>query len=116
MIRQRQIALAMAMLAMTAYAGAASGEGNSAAGRDKDNAITAQDQSTKPADVQLTQKIRQELMKRDFSEAARNLTVVTVDGTVTLKGAVATEAEKARVRALAGSYAAKVNNEIVVSK
>lgn len=75
---------------------------------------TAQDQSTKPADAEITRKIRQGLMSRDLSLRAKNVTIVTESGMVTLKGTVATAAEKRTIQEVATSIAPNVRNDIVV--
>lgn len=50
--------------------------------------VTAEDQSTRPSDVEVTRKIRVALMKEKLSMAAKNVTIITRDGKVILKGAV----------------------------
>ena len=78
--------------------------------------ITAQDQSTKPMDAEITRKIRRALMKRDLSSSAKNLTVVTREGVVTLKGRVATLEERRVVEDIAKAQSKTVRNQIVVRK
>lgn len=78
--------------------------------------ITAQDQSTEPLDAEITRKIRRALMKRDLSTEAQNLTVVTREGVVTLKGRVATREEKRVVESIAKAQSKTVRNQIVVRK
>src|SRR5690242_14173540 len=58
--------------------------------RDRDhNAITPFSQSTNRSDVEMTRKIRRALTKdKSLSTMARNIKVVTMDGTVILRGPV----------------------------
>jgi hyperosmotically inducible periplasmic protein len=65
--------------------------------RDRSNgAITPLDQSNKPADIAMTRQIRRALMAdKSLSTTAQNVKVITIDGTVILRGPVNTEHEKA---------------------
>lgn len=78
--------------------------------------LTAQDQSNKEADVEVTRQIRQGLMDRELSTSARNVKIITRDGTVTLKGNVASAAEKQTVKDVAKSKAGQmtVKDELVI--
>lgn len=80
--------------------------------------LTAGDQSTKPADVEITRQIRQELMKKDLSTQAKNITIITTDGVVTLKGEVASANEKSTIEKVALSHAGNLNvrNQIAVKR
>lgn len=69
------------------------------------------------ADIETTRIVRQELMDdTTLSTEAKNITVVTLDNTITLKGSISSEAERAKVaekvQSVAGQY--RVNNEITV--
>jgi len=80
---------------------------------------TAVDQHEDEGDLRITQHIRQALIDADdVSWQAKNVTVVTQDGTVTLRGPVATADEKQRVGALAQSTAGvvRVRNELEVKR
>jgi len=67
------------------------------------NTVTAQDQSEKAGDRELTQKIRKAIVADDsLSTNAKNVKVITINGVVTLRGPVANEQEK-------NAVAAKVN-------
>jgi len=58
----------------------------------------ALDQSEKESDLKITQTIRHALTEdKSMSTAAHNITIVAIDGVVTLKGAVKTEAEKTAI-------------------
>jgi hyperosmotically inducible protein len=61
-------------------------------------AVTADNQGSGTQDIDITRSIRQALMHDDdLSLAAKNIAVITQDGTVTLKGLVASDAEKAAI-------------------
>jgi LAS superfamily LD-carboxypeptidase LdcB len=69
-------------------------------------AKTSGDQSNSPADLKITQAIRQALMKdRKLSTTAKNIKVITANGQVTLHGPVKTAQEKAKVDQIARSAA-----------
>jgi len=65
--------------------------------------LTPEDQSRGSAmDVELTRKIRQELVAdKTLSTDAQNVKIITLDGVVTIRGPVASSAEKAKVDVLA---------------
>jgi len=57
-------------------------------------ALTAQDQSNAPGDIDATTMIRRKIVSHDdLSFSAKNIRVITVDGKVTLAGQVASEQE-----------------------
>ena len=63
-----------------------------------ENELTAGSQSNNKGDVEITAKIRQMIVKDDsLSTNAHNIKIITVDGIVTLKGPVKSEAEKSTV-------------------
>jgi hyperosmotically inducible periplasmic protein len=67
---------------------------------------TSGDQSNSPADLKITQAIRQALMKdSELSMTAKNIKVITTNGKVTLRGPVKTAQEKAKIDQLAKSAA-----------
>ena len=67
---------------------------------------TSGDQSNSPADLKITQAIRQALMKdSELSMTAKNIKVITANGQVTLRGPVTTAQEKAKIDQLAKSAA-----------
>jgi hyperosmotically inducible protein len=67
---------------------------------------TSGDQSNSPADLKITQAIRQALMKDgELSTTAKNIKVITANGHVTLRGPVKTAQEKAKSDQLAKSAA-----------
>lgn len=69
------------------------------------------------SDVELTRKIREKLVKDEaLSMYAENITIVTLDNTVTLKGEVTSKAEGERIATIARSMAGmkNVNNKLVI--
>jgi hyperosmotically inducible periplasmic protein len=80
--------------------------------RDRDDAtLTPGDQGNSPADRDITQKIRKALVidASGYSVTAKNIKIITVNGKVTLRGPVKTDAEKAGIVTLAKSVAGDVN-------
>ena len=78
---------------------------------------TSGDQSNSPADLKITQAIRQALMKdRELSTTAKNIKVITANGQVTLRGPVKTAQEKAKIDQLARSAAggAQIDDQLDV--
>ena len=75
--------------------------------RDRDAAVvTPLDQGNSPADLELTQKIRQAVVADStLSSNAKNIKIITKDGAVTLRGPVKDEAEKVRVVTMARNIA-----------
>ncbi len=87
--------------------------------RDRDpGALTPGDQGGSEADRKITQEIRQGVMKvDDLSMTAKNVKIITVDGTVTLRGPVKSAAEKSQIAALAQKAAGvkKVDNQLEIA-
>jgi len=80
-------------------------------------AVTPDQQSNSPNDLQLTSEIRRAVVKDDsLSTLAHNVKIITANGSVTLRGPVQNEAEKTSIadkaKALAGPD--KVNDELEV--
>jgi hyperosmotically inducible protein len=78
---------------------------------------TSGDQSNSKDDVNATAAIRRAVVKDDsLSATAKNVKIITANGTVTLRGPVKTDAEKAKIAKLAQSAAgnAKINNQLEV--
>jgi hyperosmotically inducible periplasmic protein len=79
--------------------------------------VTPGDQSNNPADLNLTQQIRRELMAdKSLSTDAKNVKIITVNGVVTLRGPVNTPKEKSTIEAKAQSVAGanNVDNQLEV--
>ena len=80
---------------------------------------TSGDQSNSPADLKITQAIRQALMKdSELSTTAKNIKVITANGHVTLRGPVKTAQEKAKIDQLAKSAAggAHIDDQLDVKR
>jgi len=80
-------------------------------------AMTAGQQSNAKSDVELTRKIRRAVVRDDsLSVLAHNVKIVSSNGSVTLRGPVNTEQEKAAIanKAQAIAGAGKVNNQLEV--
>ena len=78
---------------------------------------TSGDQSNSSEDVKITAAIRRAVVKdHSLSATAKNVKIVTADGTVTLRGPVKNEAEKTKIAELAQSAAgnAKIDNQLEV--
>jgi hyperosmotically inducible periplasmic protein len=89
--------------------------------RDRSSAaLTPMDQGGSEADRKITQQIRQDLMKdNSLSFTAKNVKVITVNGRVTLRGPVKSEAERSAIEAAARRAAgsgAQVDSQLEISK
>jgi osmotically-inducible protein OsmY len=76
------------------------------------------DQSNKPEDLALLTKVRQAVEKDDqLCTEAKNIKIITIDGSVTLRGPVKTATERANIAAKAAQSAGDVNvhNELEVA-
>ena len=74
------------------------------------SSLTSTDQGNSPADRDLTQRIRQSLVAdTNYSMTAENIKIITVNGKVTLRGPVNSDAEKSGAEALAKSIAGDGN-------
>jgi hyperosmotically inducible periplasmic protein len=87
--------------------------------RDRDDrALTPTDQSEKPADRELSQKIRKAVTADDtLSITAHNVKIITVNGVVTLRGPVKSQRERNAIAAKAKSVAGvkKVDNKLEIA-
>lgn len=93
---------------------------NSAVNARDDNASakTPIDQNENEADVKITADIRKRVLEQpDFSVNARNVKIITADGKVTLRGPVATEAERDTIRKIAEEVAGngKVDSQLEIA-
>ena len=82
------------------------------------DSVTPIDQGSSEADTQTTRRIRQEIMARDgLSLNARNVKVITLNGRVTLRGPVNSEAEKSAIAEIANRVAQpdKVDNQLEIT-
>jgi hyperosmotically inducible protein len=79
--------------------------------------LTPGDQSSNEADVELTRRIREAVVADDsLSTNAHNVKIITINGKVTLRGPVKSEAERAKIVATAEQLAGKnkVDNKLEV--
>jgi len=89
--------------------------------RDRSSAaLTPMDQGGSESDRKITQQIRQDLMKdNSLSFTAKNVKVITINGKVTLRGPVKSEAERSAVEAAARRAAGnggQVDSQLEISK
>ncbi|HEX2228444.1 MAG TPA: BON domain-containing protein [Candidatus Binatia bacterium] len=77
---------------------------------------TASDQSGNEADRKITQQIRQAVTKDDsLSTSAQNVTIVTQDGKVTLRGTVNSDSEKQKIAEKAKQVSGVKNVENLIT-
>ena len=71
--------------------------------RDRDGAtLTPEDQGNNASDLATTQRVRQAIMDADaLTTGEKNVKIITVNGAVTLRGPVESEASKTKIAALA---------------
>jgi osmotically-inducible protein OsmY len=69
--------------------------------------VTPLDQSESEANVDVTQRIRQALLREDLSFAAKNVLVITQGDHVVLKGQVRSASEAERIKGIAGTMTTK---------
>lgn len=75
-----------------------------------DSAKTPIDQNENQTDINITADIRKRVLSKDgMSINARNSKIITADGKVTLRGPVASEAEKEAIDKIARDVAGKEN-------
>jgi len=82
--------------------------------RDRNDAtLTPGDQGTTESDRNITQQVRKSLVSNDngYSVTAQNVKIITVNGKVTLRGPVKTDAEKTGIVSLAKNIAGQDNVE-----
>ena len=92
----------LALVSTTGYSSFANTENNTLPDNSKTNKeqqskqeATAEHQNNNNADLKVTQKIRQELIKdKNLSTYGHNVKIITENGKVTLKGPVHSEKEK----------------------
>jgi hyperosmotically inducible periplasmic protein len=88
--------------------------------RDRNSAsLTPMDQGSSEADRTTTQQIRQAVMRdKSLSFTAKNVKIITINGKVTLRGPVKTEAERTAIEAAARGVAGgeQVDSQLEISK
>jgi hyperosmotically inducible periplasmic protein len=100
-----------------AYKAAPDNSGRNVRDRSRD-AVTPFTQSNNQSDVETTRKIRRALMQdKSLSTTARNVKVVTVGGTVVLRGPVKSEHEKAAIAEKAQQIAGagRINDQLEIA-
>jgi hyperosmotically inducible protein len=119
----KQARSALLLLSLTAAAGLASAQDQQPAAPDntkqnKTEGMTADNQKENKADRTTTQKIRKALLAdKSLSSYAHNVKVITTNGSVTLKGPVRSDEEKAAIEAKATEVAGagNVTSELTVA-
>ena len=84
-----------------------------------EEALTPGDQGDSPADRDTTRRIRRTITQNDqLSTTAKNIKIITVNGKVTLRGPVKSEAERQQIASLAQSAAggATIDNQLEVKQ
>ena len=100
----RMLVVGLAVAALSAAAPATTHAQNATAG--------AAQQSNHSSDLEITRNIRRALIKdKTLSIEAHNVTIITKDGKVTLKGRVESDAEKKSVESTAAGIAGPGNVE-----
>jgi len=87
--------------------------------RERQGALTPGDQGTSEADMDMTRRIRKEIIAQDqLSLYGRNVKVITLNGRVTLRGPVQSEEEKQRIGDIANRIAKpeNVDNQLEVKR
>ena len=85
--------------------------------RDRYNqTLTSGKQSNAKGDLKLSSQIRRTIVKSDLSTLAKNIKIITINGEVTLRGPVQTEAEKEKIGNLASNVQGikKLDNQLEV--
>lgn len=118
----KSVALVVAMLSIgsAAYAKEAPKADNTAQnkGATQEEAVTADKQSNKKNDVESLAAVRKAVMDSDLSMDAKNCKILFSKGVVTLRGAVDSEEEKAKVESIAKgcSCVTSVKNLLTIAK
>jgi hyperosmotically inducible periplasmic protein len=98
------------MLAIGVAAAALSAAAPSAAVQSQSATAGAAQQSNRSSDLTITRNIRRAVIKdKSLSTEAHNVTIITKDGKVTLKGKVKSDAEKQTVESAATNVAGAGN-------
>jgi hyperosmotically inducible periplasmic protein len=100
----------LAVVAVAAILAAAAPAPVNAATQSQSAAAGAAQQSNQSTDITITRNIRRALIKdKSLSVKAHNVTIITKDGKVTLKGQVDSDAEKQTVNSTAANVAGAGN-------
>jgi len=81
------------------------------------NTVTPTDQGNNSRDLQITSQIRKDVLAQSgLSVSARNAKIITLNGRVTLRGAVASDSERELLQRIAETAAPnQVDNQLVVT-
>ncbi len=122
-MRAARFALALALLALPLFPSALRAEPADADNternvRDRDDkTLTPLDQGGSDSDRAITQEIRKAVVADDsLSMNAHNVKIITIDGTVTLRGPVKSTDEKAKIASIAKKVAGakSIENQLEV--
>jgi hyperosmotically inducible protein len=109
----------LAIGAVAAFLAAAAPGPADAATQSQNATAGAAQQSNQSSDITITRNIRRALIKdKSLSVEAHNVTIITKDGKVTLKGRVESAAEKQTVESAANNVAGagNVDDQLTTSK
>ena len=110
--------LALAALLLSASLSAQQPDNSKVNKRDRqDQSVTPGDQSNDPKDMEVTRKIRKDVVAiKDISTNGKNVKIITAGGWVTLRGPVNSAEEKESIETVAKKVAGadKVKSEIEV--
>jgi hyperosmotically inducible periplasmic protein len=107
------------MVGVVAVLSAAAPSPAGAAPQSQDSTAGAAQQSNHSSDIAITRDIRRAVIKdKSLSTEAHNVTIITKDGKVTLKGRVKSDAEKQTVESAATNIAGagNVDDQLSVSQ
>ena len=93
--------------------------GNNKLALNRDTGTTASDQAENEKDRKIIQEIRKSIVSDDsVSTSGKNVTVVSENGNVTLRGNVKDQSEKEKIASTAQQVAgvAKVDNQLTVTQ
>ena len=86
--------------------------------QNKQHQVTADQQPSSPSDRHLTAQIRKSLMAdKSLSTYAHNIKIITINGSVTLKGPVKSDEEKQEIASKAAEIAGgqdKIDNQLTI--
>jgi hyperosmotically inducible protein len=104
--QMREITKAVCIAAVVTFLAATAARPADAAMQSQNAAAGAAQQSNQSSDLTITRNIRRALVKdKSLSVEAHNVTIITKDGKVTLKGRVESAAEKQTVESAANNVA-----------
>lgn len=111
------LAVTLLALSMPAFAANENAPDNTKHNKVENQGATAENQSNKKADVKLTASLRRKIMRqKGLSLDAKNIKIISENGSLVLRGPVKTEAEKQIIDGLAKQCCTTVSyrNELEV--